>query len=213
MENLTELWRGEFGDQYHDRCRPTHIEINKRILMMRRVFALIPNEIAPKVFLEVGAGSGANLAAIDAIYENEKRERVLMAVEPNASAREIIPHILHADVQLLDDVATKITLPDECADMVFTSGVLIHIPDPDLLTVMGEIYRCTKPGRFIMCAEYFSPSPRAIQYRGHEALWARDYGSIWLDNFSVKCVGYGFEWKKTTGLDNITWTLLTKTGG
>ncbi len=41
-------------------------------------------------------------------------------------------------------------------DLVFTSGVLIHIAPHDLPTIMGEIHRCSS--RYIWGFEYYSES-------------------------------------------------------
>ena len=51
-----------------------------------------------------------------------------------------------------------------------------------------------------------------IPYRGHtDALWRRDYGSIWLDNFTdLHCQGAIFAWKRMTGLDNLTFWVFEK---
>src|SRR4051812_43099010 len=149
--------------------------------------------------LEVGANIGLNLEAIGTISDAE-----LYAVEPNAIAREelIAAEFVH-ERNIRADYADKIGFPDEIADLVITSGLLIHIPTDKLIPSMKEIHRCAK--RWIISAEYFAPSEEMIPYRGHDnALWRRDYGSIWLDNFpDLHCQGAVFAWKRMTGLDNL----------
>jgi hypothetical protein len=51
-----------------------------------------------------------------------------------------------------------------------------------------------------------------IPYRGHDnALWRRDYGSLFLDTFSdLKCTAHMFAWKRATGLDNLTFWVFEK---
>jgi pseudaminic acid biosynthesis-associated methylase len=67
-------------------------------------------------------------------------------------------------------------------DLVFTSGVLIHIAPDDLSTIMGEIYRCTS--RFIWGFEYYSDSMTEINYRGNTSvLWKADHASIFMKYF------------------------------
>jgi hypothetical protein len=53
-----------------------------------------------------------------------------------------------------------------------------------------------------------------VRYRDQdEALFKRDFGSYWLDNFSdLRTLGYGFQWKRVTGLDNVNWWLFRKSG-
>ena len=86
-------------------------------------------------------------------------------------------------------------------------GIIEH-PD-NLLLAYNEIYRVTK--RYIICMEYFSPECREINYRGEEELlWSNDFGKIWLENFPLRCIGYGFSWKKMSGLDNLNWFIFEK---
>ena len=64
--------------------------------------------------------------------------------------------------------------------------------------------------KYIITIEYFSDKPTEIEY-GDVLLKKRDYGSIWLDNFSnISLVGYGFFWKRITGLDNVHWWIFEK---
>jgi hypothetical protein len=87
---------------------------------------------------------------------------------------------------------------------------LIHVPPDKILASMKEIHRCSK--RWIVCAEYFAPEERELPYRGQRnALWLRDYGSLWLDNFpDLTCIATFFAWKRMTGLDNLTFWLFEK---
>ena len=68
--------------------------------------------------------------------------------------------------------------------------------------------------RYIACSEYFSDKPETIPYRGQtDALFKRDFGGMWLDLFpDLKVLDYGFSWKRTTGLDNLTWWMFEKEG-
>ena len=107
-------------------------------------------------------------------------------------------------------MATKLPLDDGAVDLAFTSGVLIHVPPDDLETAYGEIHRVAT--RYILCVEYFSPTPVEIPYRGHEGLlFKRDFGGMWLDLFpGLETVANGFFWRRTTGLDDINWWLFRK---
>jgi pseudaminic acid biosynthesis-associated methylase len=155
----------------------------------------------PKSILEVGANIGINLRALGALSGAR-----MMAIEPNDKARAIL---LEDRVVASDDVqagiASRIPLPDRAADLVFTSGVLIHIHPDELHQSMREIYRCS--ARWIVSVEYFSDTPVEVAYRGHSGvLFKRDFGSEWLDLFpDLRPISWGFEWKRITGLDNLTW--------
>ena len=95
-------------------------------------------------------------------------------------------------------------------ELVFTSGVLIHIPDEALDQAISEILRVSS--RYILTLEYFSPEPMSIPYRGHnDFLFKRDYGELFLDaSPDLEYVADGFFWKRVTGLDNLNWWLFRK---
>jgi len=61
--------------------------------------------------------------------------------------------------------AFEIPFPDGFFDVIFTSGVLIHIAPSDLPKALHEIHRCA--GGFIWGLEYYSPQPMEVTYRGH----------------------------------------------
>jgi pseudaminic acid biosynthesis-associated methylase len=77
----------------------------------------------------------------------------------------------------------QIPFPDASFDLVFTSGVLIHMAPADLTTAMGEIHRCSKT--WIWGLEYYAPELTEIPYRGHRNLmWKTDYAQLYLKSFS-----------------------------
>jgi len=183
---MTDLWTGDFGDAYTAR-QPSNI-------VDRREFwcAIMPPNVGS--ILEVGANTGMNLEAISQFSAARLR-----GVEPNNRAR------LEAceKYEVISACADDIPYPDGLFDLVFTCGVLIHIPTDKLLASMKDIHRVS--GQWIICAEYFAPSEEMIPYRGTtDTLWRRDYGSIWMDNFpDLRCEGCVFAWKRITGMDNL----------
>ncbi len=186
------LWAGEFGDSYTKRNADWNID--NRFAFWKDI---LPYRC--KSVLEVGANVGRNLTAIESIRQME-----FYATEPNDVAREQLKLGRNPD-NITADFATRISFPDGVADLVFTCGVLIHIPFCDIAQSMAEIHRCAR--KWIVCAEYFAPSEEMVPYRGqNDALWRRDYGSLWMDQFpDLKCTDVGFAWKRKTGLDNLTW--------
>lgn len=200
-----ELWRGAFGDEYVDRNAATAADVAARIRLWSEILRPLAGA-PPRSFLEVGCNIGLNLRALRAISPAK-----LMAVEPNDKARERIlsDGVLPEDC-LKAGVAQAIPFADGAADLAFTSGVLIHIHPDRLLQAMREIHRCAS--RYIVCVEYFSTTPTTVQYRGHEdKLFKRDFGGYWLDNFpDLHVVDCGFAWRRTTGLDDLTWWVFGK---
>lgn len=162
--------------------------------------------LPPRSILDVGANLGTNLRALWALTGAR-----LLALEPNDKARAIL---VRDGVAVADDVrggvAQAIDFADDAADLVFTSGVLIHIHPDHLAAAMAEIHRCS--ARWIVCIEYFSDKQEEIAYRGHaERLFKCDFGGLWLDRFpGLAVAGYGFAWKRVTGLDNLTWWVFEK---
>jgi SAM-dependent methyltransferase len=159
--------------------------------------------------LEIGANVGQNLDVISHLTEGE-----LYACEPNAMARaeltELFAGMGEPRGQVTADAADKLSFPDQVADLVFTCGVLIHIPPNKLAASMQEMHRTAR--RWIIVGEYFAPSEEMVPYRGHDnALWRRDYGSLFLDAFSdLHCLATLFAWKRMTGIDNITFWVFEK---
>lgn len=196
--NTAELWAGDFGNDYTKRNTATP---DARLQMWKMLFPANCESV-----LEVGANIGLNLEAIARLSSCE-----LYAAEPNDAARaELIEGDITPERNITADYADKLSFPDGVADLAITSGLLIHIPPDKLLASMKEIHRCAK--KWIISAEYFAPQEEMIPYRGHnDALWRRDYGSLWLDNFpDLHCQAAVFAWKRMTGLDNLTYWVFEK---
>ena len=200
-----KFWRGDFGDTYVDRNATSHEHMKMRLSMWVRIFQYMAADM-PKSVLEIGPNIGLNIRAMKMLCEAE-----YFAVEPNEKARQILieQNVLPAE-NLQNAFAGDFIVPQTPVDLAFTSGVLIHIHHDDLLAACENIYKSS--GKYIVCYEYFSDKPEIIQYRGHgDKLFKRDYGSFWLENFpDLKCLGYGFEWKPMTGMDNATWWVFEK---
>lgn len=177
-----ETWTGDFGREYTDRNSMTPAEVDAlfrnnygvtRRELNERFLAAVP---ADAHILEVGCNLGNQLLLLqDAGYRNlygiEIQEYAL------AKARVRLPN-----VQLVQATAFDIPFPAGYFDLVFTSGVLIHIAPDDLPRAMEEIHRCSNS--YIWGIEYYSPESTAVNYRGHqELLWKMDYAKIYLDRF------------------------------
>ncbi len=204
-EKQESLWRGTFGDDYIDR----NVVSDDRLAALTKHWARIlrsTDGAPPQSIAEVGANIGLNLRALRRLTQAS-----LYGVEPNAKARArlIEDGVVPAD-QAIDGLAQSIPLADKAVDLAFTAGVLIHIHPENLLAACREIHRIS--GRYIICIEYFADKPEEVFYRGEtEALFKRDFGAFYLENFpGLKVCDYGFTWKQTTGLDNLTWWVFEK---
>ena len=209
-----DLWKGKFGDDYSDRNPITAEDIENRKTAWVQIIALIHNSkktpyIFSSSFFEMGAGTGRNIISLHKLYiQNNMPGPKLFAEEPNDRTRAVLignAKEIGANLRIVNE---KEKMPSGIADITFTSGVLIHIPPNELIDQMKELYRLSK--KYIVIMEYFSPELREIQYHGEKALWLNDFGSIMLDNFGVTCLSCGFFWKRTTGLDNLTYWIFEK---
>jgi len=200
-----KFWRGDFGNEYVDRNAVDLEHMKGRLALWVKIFQYLQGD-PPGSILEVGPNIGLNLRAMNLLTPAS-----LYAVEPNEKARQVLleDKILPAE-NLVSGFAGDYKLPCDQVELAFTSGVLIHIHPDDLLQACTNIHASSS--KYIVCNEYFSDKPEAIPYRGHDdKLFKRDFGAFWLDNFpDLKLLGYGFEWKVVTGMDNATWWVFEK---
>lgn len=198
-------WRGGFGDDYVER----NLGDDARLRALTVSFGTILDHLhgdRPKSILEVGANLGNNMAALARVSDAE-----LYAVEPNDKARARLAELGRVEESNIHNaVATALPFDDGAIDLVFTSGVLIHIPEEDLETAYREMHRVAS--KYVLSIEYFAPKPTRIEYRGEtDLLFKRDFGGFWLDTFDdLEPVANGFLWKRTTGLDDLNWWLFRK---
>ena len=202
------LWRGAFGDAYVERNTGEPAYMAALTASWARILRCLMDR-PPGSILEAGANIGLNLRALKSLTCAD-----LYALEPNAKARRILAESGAAEPgRIIDGLLTNIDLPDGAVDLAFTRGVLIHVPPEDLLQSCRELVRVSR--RHVVAIEYFSPREETIPYRGQDrALFKRDFGGFYLDNFpGLRVVDYGFDWRRVTGMDDLTWWVFEKTGG
>jgi pseudaminic acid biosynthesis-associated methylase len=97
-------------------------------------------------------------------------------------------------------------------DLVFTMGVLIHINPEQLLQHMAKMFHYSQ--NYVLIGEYFNRTPVTLEYQGEkDKLFKRDFGKLFIENFNVKLIDYGFLWGyqyDVAGFDDITWWLFEK---
>jgi spore coat polysaccharide biosynthesis protein SpsF len=198
-------WSGDFGDAYTARNAGDADAVRGRVRVWGEVFTRMKGDF-PKSALEVGPNVGLNLRALDALGVEE-----LWGVEPNPAARSrlVADGVLPSE-RVVEGFGHSIPRPDHSVDLSFTSGVLIHV-DPSLLEqTLREVHRVSR--KYVFAAEYFSPKPETLTYRGEEGLlFKNDFGGLYLDLFDdLELVDYGFFWRRTTVMDDSTWWLFRK---
>jgi len=190
------LWRSDFGRAYTDR---NDRERPERTATWRRVLG----DVTPTSALEVGCNVGWNLIYLERLGVSE-----LYGVEPQPDAVERARH-RRPRFNVLHGTAFELPLRDGLCDLVFTSGVLIHIAPDSLGGALDEIYRVAR--RWIVAIEYDQASEQEIKYRGHNAaLWKRDHGATWQARYPSLRLVRRLELGRDDGYDDCTAHLFEK---
>jgi pseudaminic acid biosynthesis-associated methylase len=190
------LWRSEFGRAYTERNDHDKPE---RALAWRRLLA----GIEPRRVLEVGCNVGWNLTYLSRIGVRE-----LYGVEPQPDAVRVARD-RGPEHGVLLGTAFDLPLRDGYCDLVFTSGVLIHIAPASLGAALDEMYRVSR--RWIAAIEYDAPVEEEIAYRGQAgALWKRDHGAAWLARHADLRLVRRLEFGADLGYDSCTAHLFEK---
>ncbi len=176
-------WTGNFGREYTDRNDQSPAELDQYYRKNYGVTRRRLNESflhgVPKHarILEVGCNTGTQLLML--------RETVftqLYGIEIQSYALERAKRRL-SQAEFRQASALSIPYPDRHFDLVFTSGVLIHIAPADLSKALAEIHRCSNS--WIWGFEYYAPQLAEIRYRDHrDLLWKADYAARYLGQFS-----------------------------
>ena len=175
-------WCGEFGREYTLRSCLTPQEVDAlwkknygstRTELNRCFLKNVPPDTR---ILEVGCNIGNQLLLLQQLgYSN------LYGVDIRDYALEIARS---RTKNINFTQASSFTLPyeDKYFDLVFTSGVLIHVSPKDLAAAIDEIHRCSR--HYIWGSEYYASAMTEINYRGHgELLWKMDYAREYLTRF------------------------------
>ena len=175
-------WQGKFGDNYTVRNTPD-------VGLRYRIFDSILQDICLGSITEFGCNKGVNMFALNARYP----EAYICGVEVNKE-------VLKAGVPPFA-VSNKLGWN---TDLVFTCGVLIHIPPKDLKRTMKNIIKHSK--KFVLAIEYFSEDEKEVVYRGKKnMLWKRDFGKLYQD-LGLKLISTG----EVPEIDNSTYWLFRK---
>jgi pseudaminic acid biosynthesis-associated methylase len=175
-------WCGEFGREYTLRSCLTAEQVDAlwkknygttRTDLNRRFVRNIPTDAR---ILEVGCNIGNQLLLLQRLgYSN------LHGVDVQEYALEIAGSRTNT-LNLAKASSFELPYEDRYFDVVFTSGVLIHVSPGDLPVALEEIHRCAKS--YIWGSEYYASSVTEIDYRGHgELLWKMDYAREYLGRF------------------------------
>lgn len=196
MTEQSQWWAGPAGEAYTAR---------NRVEWLRRWdfwYAIIRRTRARSVY-EVGTNAGWNLSAIRHVSTRMLSTVYGCDINPIAVGQARAAGL---DVYQGDALEALANFQQPTFDLVFTCGVLIHIPPQTLPAVMGSIVRAS--AHFVLAVEY-EGDETMVEYRGErDRLWRRHYGKLYED-MGLKLVESGQVGPKD-GFDNCTWWLLEK---
>jgi len=157
--------------------------------------------------LECGSNIGRNIGFLNAALPDAKKSIIEISIPAYNYLTN--KHILHRS---FNGSIVESDLEQNSFDLVFTIGVLIHISPEDLISNMTKIFNYSK--KHILIGEYFNRTPVMIEYQGQQnKLFKRDFGKLFIENFNVRLLDYGFLWGHiydSAGFDDITWWLFEK---
>lgn len=127
--------------------------------------------------LEVGANVGTQLQILQ-----EMGFLNLYGIEIQSYAVEL-SKAKTKNINLIQGSAFDLPFKDGFFEIVFTSGVLIHISPKDINNALDEIYRCSN--QYILGCEYYAKDYVSIPYRGQKGLlWKADFARLYRKRFS-----------------------------
>lgn len=176
------FWQGQFGKEYNTRNTFSQKEWDQfyiktwgvsKIEMNSKCLSDLPKDIK---ILEVGSNIGMQLAGLQRMgFTN------LFGIEIQKDAVELSKRNT-TNINIIHGSAFDLPFKDNYFDLVFTSGVLIHIAPKDISNVMDEMVRCSS--KYIWGFEYFDDNITDIIYRGNTGfLWKANYAKLFLDRF------------------------------
>ncbi len=175
----TKKWSSQFGKRYTDRCKRSMEELEQ---ISHRLFGVTRTEMNKDFLsdlnrsisvLEVGTNIGNQLGLLQKIGFNN-----LDGIDPQKYALKIAKQKF-PDINFVQGSVFDIPFSDDSFDLVFTSGVLIHIAPENLSMAMKEICRCSR--KYIWGFEYYAEAMTTIPYRGNsQLLWRGDHIAEYL---------------------------------
>ena len=181
----TQAWSSDFGKEYTDRNKMTIEEMDA---LYERQYGLTRTDMNHQFLgfmdrnikiLEVGSNIGLQLQFLQRAGFNN-----LYGIEISPYAVELSKRLTKG-INIIQGSAQDIPFKDGYFDLVFTSGVLIHINPEELHNVMREMYRCSS--MFIWGLEYYSYEVKQIKYREaketSDLLWKANFPKIFGELF------------------------------
>jgi len=202
LNEQEKFWKGAFGNEYSTRNAGSEL-LASNIAFFSRLLSITGRL---ESVVEFGCNVGMNLKAINALVPNCQ----LTGVEINETAINQLRE-WNREVEIIEGSFLGLCLAKEY-ELAFTKGVLIHIAPEFVKSAYQVIYRAAR--RYIAIAEYYSPVPVELTYRGYNnKLFKRDFAGELMEIYSdLELVDYGFLYHRDPVFpqDDINWFLLKK---
>lgn len=177
-----EIWSGKFGKDYTDRNLMSldgldQLYIDNYGISKTELNKAFMDDLSVDRILEVGCNVGNQLLLLKKMgYTN------LWGIELQDYAVEVARKRT-SGINIVEGSAFDIPYKTNFFDLVFTSGVLIHISPGDIDKVLDEMYRCAN--MYIWGFEYYSKDAhQKVDYRNEEdLLWKTDFAKLFMDRF------------------------------
>jgi len=174
MNIQEKWWASAGGDAYSKRNINHPTRYTERELFFNLFESLKEKNLS---ILEVGCNCGINLGILkDLGFTN------LSGIDLNKTALEESRSRL-PEATFIEGSALELPYKDQEFDLVFTSGVLIHMEPPDNLhQVLNEIYRCSS--KYILGLEARADTFGTRKYKTRRDLyWRGPYEKEWKELF------------------------------
>jgi len=182
LTDQEKFWKGEFGEGYRDRNDFNGIDgfeqyyINQYGVDRTTMNKDFLGQLSLNNLLEVGCNIGRQVQVLE-----KSGQKNIFGIEINSeSAKVARGNCPYANI--VEGSAFDLPFKDNFFDLVYTSGVLIHINPTDLPKAMDEMYRTSK--KYIWGFEYHAETTQEINYRGNTGfLWKANFAQLYLDRF------------------------------
>lgn len=192
MSTTQEFWQGPFGTEYTKRNR---VDWFDRVPFWRHIVEA--TDVTS--FLDVGTNAGWNMQALRSINKDFTMSGVDLNLDALAEAKAA-----GFDVEQMAAHEVADFFGPGAAELVVTSGVLIHVPPEDLAKTLGALYDVSS--RYVLAIEYAADVEQEVLYRGEAGkLWKRPFGALYMER-GLSLVETG----QAQGFDECQYWLLEK---
>ena len=198
FNDTEQEWKNEFGNSYLKRNSFTLKELDELYLHNYGISRsklnsefLGPLDRSSRI-LEIGCNIGNQLKLLQVMGFRD-----LWGIDILDEAIDVAKQNTNK-INIIKSSAFDIPFKDNFFDIVYTSGVLIHIHPRKLDLVIDRMFHLTR--KYIWCFEYYSETNVELEYRGKKGLlWKNDFLKLFTEKFSNLRI---IKEKKISYLDN-----------